>query len=286
MEAIPFILFIFIWIFTYKYFLKKRGKILSHIFSLFFSCIGLFVSAAIVLPPPTPEQIKEREFKDLQEKEKDLQEKKEKELKEQDKKLFEQKQKDLEEIEKQKKIIEQKEKQELKDLKNIEDDMDIPLRKATQLSLEDLNKLSLRYVSANKIDLKYSDKIYDCISQYIWEKEKTLSLLSISKWCIDETKRSDYDKINHINIASFMIDIDPWNLSYEPFNKIIKYMMHNPNSFEHVETLKNYVSNTENPYMFIKTTIRGTNVYNAIVTNTFSAKVDAKTKKIYDVLKY
>lgn len=279
MEAIPFILFIFIWIFAYKYFLKKRGKILSHIFSLLLSCIGLFVSAAIVLPPPTPEQIKERELKDLQEQ-------KEKELKEQDKKLFEQKQKDLEEIEKQKKIIEQKQKQELKDLKNIEDDMDISLKKATQLSLEDLNKLSLRYVGANKIDLKYSDKIYDCIGQYIWEKEKTLSLLNISKWCIDETKRSDYDKINHINIASFMVDIDPWNLSYEPFNKIIKNMMHNPNSFEHVETLKNYISNTENPYMFIKTTIRGTNAYNAIVTNTFSAKVDAKTKKIYDVLKY
>ena len=233
MESIPFLLFIFIWIFAYKYFLKKRGKILSHIFSLLLSCIGLFVSAAIILPSPTPEQIKERELKDLLEKEKDLQEQKEKELKEQnkklseqkqkdleeiekqkkdlqeqkekeikeqDKKLSEQKQKDLEEIEKQKKIIEQKEKQELKDLKNIEDDMNISLKKATQLSLEDLNKLSLRYVAANKIDLKYSDKIYDCIGQYIWEKEKTLSLLNISKWCIDETKRSDYNKINHINI--------------------------------------------------------------------------------------
>ena len=56
--------------------------------------------------------------------------------------------------------------------------------------------------------------------------------------------------------------------------------MYNPKSFEHVETCYKI----KNDYSIVKMTYRGTNKFNAIVTNTITAKVrieDCEVLKVY-----
>ena len=91
MEFVPFILFPIAWVVTYKYFSKKRNKIISHLLGFVFSTIALFISAAIFMPAPTPEQINQRELAKVEQQ-------KAKEIEEQNKKLGELVKKEKEEL--------------------------------------------------------------------------------------------------------------------------------------------------------------------------------------------
>lgn len=277
MEFVPFILFPIAWVVTYKYFSKKRNKIISHLLGFVFSTIALFISAAIIMPAPTPEQINQRELAKVEQQ-------KAKEIEEQNKKLGELAKKEKEELAKSEQQKAKELQEQNKKLEDIEDDMKITLSKASRLDLQELKKLSYAYTKANKVDEKYYEKVYDCIGQRVWEKNKELLLLEIAGWCIKETTFAHYDKsIKYINKAEFMAFVSPWDMSYEPFNNYIKSYMNNPKSFEHVKTIERYVTDVEKPYVYLVTTFRGTNSFGAIVTNTVKAKVDAKTQHIYDI---
>lgn len=54
--------------------------------------------------------------------------------------------------------------------------------------------------------------------------------------------------------------------------EFVQSRMHNPKSFKHVRTT--FTTNEAEKYRIIKMTYRGTNLYNAIVTNTIRVKVD------------
>lgn len=54
--------------------------------------------------------------------------------------------------------------------------------------------------------------------------------------------------------------------------KVCQDKMHNPKSFEHIET--SYLDFSENGYYVIFMKYRGTNLFNAVVTNTATIKVD------------
>lgn len=58
--------------------------------------------------------------------------------------------------------------------------------------------------------------------------------------------------------------------------------MTNPSSFEHIKTIYSFDSTT-NPYMFIRCIFNGSNALGGVVEHMISAKVDEKTKNIYDV---
>ena len=259
MHFIPLILFPIIWIVAYRYFSKTKGKLMSHFLGFVLGFIALFISTAIIIPTPTAEQVQQRELAKVERQ-------KTKELQEQNKKLEE---------------LAKKEKEELE---NIEDDMKITLSKASRLNLQELKKLSYTYAKANKVDEKYYEKVYDCIGQRVWEKDKELLLLEIAGWCIRETTFAHYDEsIKYINKAEFMPFLSPWDMSYAPFNDYIKSYMNNPKSFEHVNTITRYITDVEKPYVYLVTTFRGTNSFGAIVTNTVKAKVDVKTQHFYDI---
>ncbi|MFX4240268.1 hypothetical protein ACOL3H_07180 [Aliarcobacter butzleri] len=122
------------------------------------------------------------------------------------------------------------------------------------------------------------------IGHHIWKKEKTLSLGEISEWCYSDTKKEDYNKdtFNYVNIAAFMVDFNKFDGSYRPFVEYIKSGMTNPSSFEHIKTIYSFDSTT-NPYMFIRCIFNGSNALGGVVEHMISAKVDEKTKNIYDV---
>ena len=63
-----------------------------------------------------------------------------------------------------------------------------------------------------------------------------------------------------------------WHGGHKKTTAYIKNRMHNPKSFEHVRTL--HSTNQEEGYRIITMTYRGTNIYNAVVTNTVQVKVD------------
>ena len=62
-----------------------------------------------------------------------------------------------------------------------------------------------------------------------------------------------------------------WDGSNLYLTEYIKANMHNPDSFQHVKTTYN---DEHKNYLLVKTVFRGTNVYNAVVTNYVIAKID------------
>ena len=157
------------------------------------------------------------------------------------------------------------------------------LREATRLSLDELKEYSNSYAKAKEVNSEYYNKFYTCISERLWDKSPDLLLGKISEWCYNDTKREDYNNINYIDIASFMPYFNKLDGSYSPFVEFIKSEMKDAASFEHVDTIYNFVSNSEKPYMFIRCIYKGTNSFGAIVKQSISAKVDDKTKNIYDI---
>lgn len=72
MAFIPFILFIVVWIFTYKHFIsKQKGKFISHFLGFIISFLIFIISLAIIAPTSTPnlEQIEKKEEKIIEQKE-------------------------------------------------------------------------------------------------------------------------------------------------------------------------------------------------------------------------
>ena len=80
-----------------------------------------------------------------------------------------------------------------------------------------------------------------------------------------------------------MFYVNPFDLSYGPFNDFIKSQMNNPKSFEHVKTITRYINDVKEPYVLLQTTFRGENAFGGVVTNTIKAKVNVKTQYIYDI---
>jgi len=64
-------------------------------------------------------------------------------------------------------------------------------------------------------------------------------------------------------------EFNPWDGSHYELTKVIKDSMHDPGSYEHVET----VYGDRGDYLIVETTFRGKNVYGGVVTNIMRAKV-------------
>ena len=167
MEFVPFILFPIAWVVTYKYFSKKRNKIISHLLGFVFSTIALFISAAIIMPAPTPEQIQQRELAKAEKQ-------KAKEIEEQNKKLEEQAKKEKEEVakvEKQKaKEIEEQNKK-LEELAKKEKE---ELAKVEQLKAKEIEEQNKKLEEQAKKEKEEVDKAEELKIQKKEEQEKIL----------------------------------------------------------------------------------------------------------------
>lgn len=80
----------------------------------------------------------------------------------------------------------------------------------------------------------------------------------------------------------FKLQFSMWNGSHRKTVEYVKEHMHNPKSFEHVET--RYIDYVEKGYRVIQMKYRGTNLYNAIVTNSIWIKVDLYGN-VFEVIK-
>ena len=85
-------------------------------------------------------------------------------------------------------------------------------------------------------------------------------------------KRRDAEAAKDKLDEDFKFQFSVWNGSHRNTVEYVKERMHNPKSFEHVET--RYIDYAEKGYRVIQMNYRGTNLYNAIVTNSIWVKVD------------
>ncbi|RKU23683.1 hypothetical protein C6503_02500 [Candidatus Poribacteria bacterium] len=70
----------------------------------------------------------------------------------------------------------------------------------------------------------------------------------------------------------FKLQFSMWNGSHRNTVEYVKERMHNPKSFKHVET--RYVDYIEKGFRIIQMKYQGTNLFNAVVTNSIWVKVD------------
>jgi len=251
MEAIPFILFILVWIFLYKYLVnkKQKGKVVSHLFSLVVATIAMLISILLLAPDLTPEQKAQLEEKRKQETLKELAERKQEELKE------------------------------------FENELLVTIGEAKSFELYKLENFAKRYVESKSIDASYNKKFYDCLGSLVWDKNESFTVGKMLDWCYDDYKLSKEHKMKqYYNTAWLMKDFSFWNGSYKPLVELVKKAMHNSDSFEHIKTIPHFVYHgVKRPHVSIKMEYKGTNAFNAIVKGEVSIKVDALTKEIYDI---
>ena len=80
-----------------------------------------------------------------------------------------------------------------------------------------------------------------------------------------------------------MRGFNPWNGSYGPLQKIIQKTIKEPKSYEMLKTTYTMNFTDARPHMFVSIDFRGANINGYMLTRNISAKVDAKTKEIYDI---
>lgn len=125
-------------------------------------------------------------------------------------------------------------------------------------------------------------KLYDCLSYYVWTKSDEYPVSKMIGWCIEDfnsTKNQEY-----YNIAELMADFSAYDGAYTPLEIKIKANLNDPSSYEHIETKYGHILHGEaRPHMDVETSFRNINGYGAKVINKVRAKVDAKTKEMYDI---
>ena len=74
----------------------------------------------------------------------------------------------------------------------------------------------------------------------------------------------------------------PWDGSHIKLEKYVKNMMHDEDSYEHIET----VYWNKGDYLIINMRFRGKNVFGAKIKNYVKAKVDVNTGEVLDILEW
>ncbi|WP_294962263.1 hypothetical protein [Sulfurimonas sp.] len=158
------------------------------------------------------------------------------------------------------------------------------LKEATQLSLGSLKKITSSYVKEKQIPSSYNDMFYNCLGQLIYDKDKTFTIEKMMDWCHQDYTSSNGKLKDYYNTAELFKDFSAYDGTYRPLELLIKNSMQDSSSYEHIDTSYRLVYyGTERPYMFVETKYKGKNSFGAIVKAVVTAKVDAKTKDIFEV---
>lgn len=124
-----------------------------------------------------------------------------------------------------------------------------------------------------------SEKAVACLSEYVHDKSADFSLKDMGQWCLDAVKQNR-NFTQYVNYEKFESFFSGWDGSYRPLVKLTKAAMNNPDSFEHVSTTYRIAKRVDGAVGFVRMQYRGTNIYNAIVTNSVLVQVDPATGEI------
>jgi len=144
-----------------------------------------------------------------------------------------------------------------------------------------LERISKSYIKRNNIDTNYLKLFYDCVGEKIYLQNKDNLFETVLNEC-----KNDYDsKAQHSyhNISWLMKDFNKYDGSYSPLQKIIQKTIKDPKTYEMLKTSYELRLEDERPHMFVSIDFKALNLYGMLLTRNMSARVDAKTKEIYDL---
>lgn len=145
----------------------------------------------------------------------------------------------------------------------------------------DLERVTSSYANKNDIDDTYKKNLYDCVGNLIYTEPSDLKFIDVLSKCKD-----DYNKnlnLTYFNQYWLMRDFNRYNGSYIPLEKIIKKTIKEVETYKMIKTTFKMRFNDERPHMFVSIDFRAANIQGYMLNRNMSAKVDAKTKEIYDI---
>ena len=129
-------------------------------------------------------------------------------------------------------------------------------KEAKLLKEGELEKSFIEHKELNEIFVKKLKNNLENRERYISEREEKIE---------QERKEAEAQRREEKIEDQF----SSWNGSHRQLTKVIKESMHNPDSYEHVETSYKDMGD----YLIVRTKFRGTNGFGAVVTNNVEARV-------------
>ena len=144
-----------------------------------------------------------------------------------------------------------------------------------------LKRITASYAKNNAIDETYQQTLYDCAGNFIYTKDENLKFSEIMQECKDDYTQKREN--SYINQSWIMKDFNKWSNAYVPLEKIIKKTIKEPKSYQMLKTSYEMKFSDARPHMFVSIDFKGANIQGYMLTRNMSAKVDVKTKEIYDI---
>ena len=145
----------------------------------------------------------------------------------------------------------------------------------------DLEKIIFSYANKNDIDDTYKRTLYDCAGDLIYTEQSDLKFSDVMSKCKDDYNK-DLNTV-YFNQSWLLKDLNRYNGSYLPLEKIIQKTIKEVESYEMIKTTYEMRFSGQRPHMFVSIDFRGANIQGYMLNRNMSAKIDAKTKEIYDI---
>ncbi len=145
----------------------------------------------------------------------------------------------------------------------------------------DLKGMAQSFSNDNNIKKEYINTMYDCLGSLIYTQKADALFQATLEMC-----KNDYiaNKNNtYYNESWLRKEFSPWNGSYRPLEKIIQKYTKEAKSYEHLNTNSTMNFTDKRPHMLISIDFRAANIGGYMLNRTMEAKVDAKTKEMYDL---
>lgn len=153
--------------------------------------------------------------------------------------------------------------------------------KELQANGSDLRGIAQSFSNTHNIIEKDINIIYDCLGSLIYTKKSDAPFKETLQICKDEYKANT--NAIYYNESWLRKEFSPWNGSYLPLEKIIQKYTKEAKSYQHLKTSSQMNITDKRPHMFVSIDFRAANIDGYMLDRTMEAKVDAKTKELYDI---
>ena len=144
-----------------------------------------------------------------------------------------------------------------------------------------LERITKSFATNNNIPKEYEKKLYDCAGDYIYTKDAAHTFETVMQECKNEYKSGE--ELTHYNQSWLMKDFNKYDGNYGPLQKIIQKTIKDPKTYQMLETRYELHFDDARPHMFVSIDFKALNMYGYMLTRNMSARVDARTKEIYDL---
>ncbi len=122
------------------------------------------------------------------------------------------------------------------------------------------------FVKSHEIDETETDSFKKCFLVKINDgtikpSEKATVALNV---CLNEFTNDTKKLGSYVDLEPFFYDFSAWDGSYRPLERKVKEALHDPSSFEHLETFYKININEKKPFAIIKMKYRAKNGFGAL----------------------